>query len=390
MRHVLLLAGLCALAFACTNNDEDSNNEEEQITIPTPIFVDITFNGTTADVSIPERAVGLTCTSGSNTDVVLTLDESITTEYYYRVKGASTSGSLTINSPYKLTLLLAGLDLTSTGTEPAIHINSGKRVALILQEKTVNTLCDNVLNEKKGTFYTKGHLEIQGGGVLNITGKVRHALAAKEYLQIKKSTGYINILGAAGDGIHCGKADGDPENNYFKINGGTLTFSNVEGDLIDCDDYGTAYINGGTLNLDVTNYDAKGLKADSLIYMTGGTINLNVAGDESCGIQSNYAAYFSGGNITGTVSGYNSNGIKGNNLKTTTTVFNGGYLYFSGTNISLSLPGTLAIGINAEKTIEATDGTVSLQGLGINEPGYKAKKGITTSGSAIFKWETVE
>ena len=390
MRHLLLWAAICTLTFACTNNDEDNDNDEDEVTVPTPVFVDITYNETYADVNIPAEAIGLTCTSGSDAEVVLTLDSSVTTEYYYRVKGASTNGSLTINSPYKLTLLLAGLDLTSTGTEPALHINSGKRVSLILQENTVNTLCDSPLNEKKGALYTKGHLEIEGGGVLNITGNARHALTAKEYLQIKKSTGYINILGAVGDGIHCGKADGDPENNYFKISGGTLTFADVAGDLIDCDDYGTAYINGGTLNLTVSNYDAKGLKADSLIYMTGGTINLNVTGDESCGIQANYAAHLSGGNITGSVSGYNSNGIKGNNLKTTTTVFDGGYLYLSGTTIDLNLTGSLSTGIYAEKTITATAGTITLKGLAINEPGYKAKKGITTSGSAIFNWEASE
>jgi hypothetical protein len=388
MKKYFLFAFLGLLTWACSDNsDSDSSNDDDAI--PTPIFIDIVYNESAADVSIPATAVGVTCTSGSATDVEITVDDTITTEYYYRVKGESSSGSLTINSPYKLTMLLQGLDLTSQTTSPAIHVNCGKRVALILQENTVNTLTDNAMNEKKGCFYTKGHLEIEGGGVLNITSHARHALAAKEYLQLKKSTGYINILGAPGDGIHCGEGDGDPENNYFKINGGTVTFTDVEGDLIDCDDYGTAYINGGTLYLTVAADDAKGLKADSLIHMTDGTVHLDVSGTSSVGIQANYEAYFSGGTITGTVSGLDASGVKGNNAKSSVTVLDGGNLYFSGTQLTLGITGLASCyGVNAEKNISVTGGTLAFSGPAVNAPGYRVKGEL--SGSDYILWTAVE
>lgn len=382
---LLHLFTLSLLLVACSTNDDSSTSSDDADTIPTPVFIDVTYNGDAAAVSIPAEAVGLSCSSGCSTDVVLSLDTAVTTEYYYRVKGTSASGSLTINSPYKFTLLMAGLDLTSQTTTPAVHLNCGKRIALILQENTVNTLCDNVLNEKKGCLYTKGHLEIQGGGVLNITGNARHALAAKEYIQLKKTTGYINILAAPGDGIHCGEGNGDPENNYFKMNGGNVSFSDVQGDLIDCDDYGTAYINGGTLNLAVEGDGAKGLKADSLIHMTGGTICLDVSGIAAIGIQANYAAYFSGGTVTGTVSGLQATGIKGNNAKSSVTVLDGGNLYFSGTSLSLAVTGIApSYGVYSEKSIYATGGSLSFSGTADNAPGYRAKGEIT--GDSYFSW----
>lgn len=373
----------CAVAVSCTNDSNDSDSDDED-QIPTPVFVDITFNSSAAVVSIPDSAIGVSCESGTSTDVVLTLDSAVTTEYIYRVKGNSASGSLTINSNYKLTLLLAGLDLTSTTATPPLHINCGKRIAVILQEDTDNSLTDNALNDKKGAFYTKGHLEFQGGGTLNITGNARHALCAKEYIQLKKSTGTINILGAVNDGIHCGKGDGDPENNYFKMNGGILNFSNVGSDLIDCDDYGNAYINGGTLNLTVEASDGKGLKADSVIYMSDGTINLDIEGVSAIGIQSNYTADFSGGTITGTVAGYKGIGIKGNDSKSSLTVLDGGDLCFSGSKVNISLTGSGSYGIYTEKDLTVTGGTVTLSGPASLSPGYRSKGDV--SGTDYLIW----
>lgn len=379
---------LCLMAAACTDENKNKPSSDEEDTIPKPVFVDITFNSSTATVDIPAGAIGVTCSSGNSTNVVLALDSAILTEYIYRVSGSSASGSLTINSNYKLTMLLNGVDLTSTTTSPPLHINCGKRISMILQEGTTNTFTDNATNEKKGAVYTKGHLEIEGGGTLNISGKARHALCAKEYLQLKKTTGTINIMESAGDGIHCGEGDGNPENNYFKMSGGTLNFNNVANDLIDCDDYGNAFINGGTLNLTVDAIDGKGLKADSLLYVTGGTINLNLTGTSAVGLQSNYKAFLSGGTISGTVNCYDGIGIRTNNSKSSITVLNGGYLYLNGSNIDLNISGTSCYGINAEADMEVTAGNINLQGPAVNAPGYKVKGTVT--GESYIKWTATD
>ena len=76
-------------------------------------------------------------------------------------------------------------------------------MSLILAEETVNTLTDAPEDYgQKATLYCKGHLEIEGGGELNLTANVNHAISTKEYCQIKKDAGTINILRAANDGIH--------------------------------------------------------------------------------------------------------------------------------------------------------------------------------------------
>lgn len=383
MKRFLLASMVGIMLVSCSDKiaGSDNNGEDEK---PVPVFVDVTFNESTAEVDIPEAAVGINCSSGTSADIVLSLDSSVTKEYIYRVKGYSANGSLTINSAYKLTLLLAGVDITCTTNAPAVHINCGKRISVILQENTENSFADNVRNEKRGAFYTKGHLEFQGGGTLNLRGYAKHALCAKEYIRIKKGTGTINILKAAGDGIHCGKGDQDPENNYFRMNGGTLNFSNVTNDLIDCDDYGCAYINGGTLNLSLESYGNKGLKADSIIYVSDGVINLNVEGTSAIGIQSNYKSYFSGGTISGTVNAYGAIGIKGNNSKSSVTVLGGGDLCFNGSRVQLSVSGEKAYGIYAEADLEAIAGDVQLSGLQANEPGYKV--GGAMSGEKYFMW----
>ena len=369
---------------ACNDESYLKDLEKDEDTIPKPVFINVTYNGDVADVSIPSTAVGVSCSSGTSSDVVLALDSAVLTEYIYRVQGTSASGSLTINSNYKLTMLLAGVNLTSTAVTPAMHINCGKRVSVILQEGTENSFTDNASNDKKGAFYTKGHLEIEGGGTLNVTGKARHALCSKEYMQLKKTTGTINILGSIGDGIHCGKGDQDPANNYFKMSGGTLNFSGIKGDLIDCDDYGNAYISGGTLNLTVDLGAGKGLKADSIVVISGGTINLSVEAASAIGIQSNWYINCTGGMIKGTVSGYNANGLKGNNAKSSLTVQDGGNVYIEGGTIDLSVTGTSSEGVYSEADLMATGGMVTFSGPAANSPGYKVKG--TMTGTEYFTW----
>ena len=162
----------------------------------------IQWNGTAAP-TIRCSAPGVTAeVNGGN--VTLT-NMNTDTEYTYVLSGSSADGSLTLVSDYKSTLRLEGLDLQST-LEEALNIKCGKRVALELAEGTVNTLADATTdNGQKGAIYCKGHLEVSGAGTLCLTGNVKHALATKEYLQFKKSTGAINITHAAGDGIHAGQ-----------------------------------------------------------------------------------------------------------------------------------------------------------------------------------------
>ena len=339
----------------------------DSITFTEPQFprVDIVYNGSSATVSVGAGVKGVTYAIKG---AVVTLTSTTTTdEYLYSVSGTSTNGSLIIKGDYKLTVELACLTLTNPNG-PAIDIECGKRIGVILKEGTVNTLADGKNGTHKGAFYTEGHPEFEGGGTLNVTGNTKHAICAKEYLQFKKSTGEVNILRAVSDGIHCGKGKKNDDNSYFQINGGVINVSNVGSDCIDADDYGCMIIKGGVMNLKVSGSDAAGLKCDSIIYMTGGDVNIEVPGMLSEGIRTNYAAYFDGGNMQIKISGNGTKGIRAKRCtKTTDTVLNGGYLYFGGTNLNMTVSGktyaadaTACVGIRADRDFTQTAGDITI------------------------------
>ncbi len=342
-------------------------DDVDSITFAEPNFpaVDIVYDGTTATVTIPSSMSGVTCSSGTSPHVVLT-STNTSTEYLYRVSGTSTAGSLTINGQYKLSLQLAGVTLTSD-KGAAIDIECGKRIDVILKDGTTNTLTDYAGGSQKGAFYTKGHVEFKGGGTLNVTGLVKHAICAKEYLVIKASVGTINVLGAVSDGIHCGKGEAANEHNYFQMNGGTVNISGCGSDCIDSDDYGCISIKGGELTLDLKQTDGAGLKADSIFTMTGGTVNLTVAGEESEGIRCSYNAFFNGGTVKGSVTADGARGIRGKTVtKVTGTVRGGGNVTFAGTDVNLTVSGGTSTssmecyGIKVDKTLSQTAGDITV------------------------------
>lgn len=279
------------------NNTENTDPEPEDPTEPTEpeevndSLVLITYSGSTATVNIPEAMEGVTCTSGTSSHVVLE-STNTTKEMYYAISGSSTAGSLTINGSYKLSVMLNGVNLTSD-KGAAINILCGKRINLIMEDGSNNSLVDYAAGEQKACLYTKGHLEIEGNGTLNVTGNSNHAIASKEYLQVKKSVKAINILKAANDAIHVGE--------FFQMNGGELTIDqNTVNDGIqveyktddndqpidDAENTGSVIIKGGTLNITLANAeDAKGIKAEGNVDITGGTIVINANSNGSRGIQ---------------------------------------------------------------------------------------------------------
>lgn len=339
----------------------------DSITFAEPQFprVDIRFDGASATVNVGAGVKGVTYkVQGAN----VTLTSTTTSEeYLYSVSGTSTNGSLVINGEYKLSVELAGLTLTNPNG-PAIDVECGKRIGVILKEGTVNTLADGKGGTHKGAFYTEGHPEFEGGGTLNVTGNTKHAICAEEYLQFKKSTGTINILGAISDGIHCGEGKKNDDNSRFLINGGVINVNNVGSDCIDADDYGCMIIKGGVLNLNVSASDGTGMKCDSIIYMTGGEVNINVTGNLSEGIRTNHTAYFDGGNIKIDVSSNGSKGIRAKRCsKSTDTVLNGGFLHFRGTNLDMIVSGktytaddTDCVGIRADRDLTQTAGDITI------------------------------
>lgn len=357
--------------------------------------IKVVFDGSSASVNIPATASVISSVNGG----YVTLSSTTTTEeYVYDISGSTTDGSLTISGKYKLTLQLNGVSIESK-KGAAIDVECGKRIAVVLMEGTENTLVDYASGNQKAAFYITGHPEFSGNGTLNVTGNKKHAISAKEYLQLKKTVGTINILSAVGDGIHCGEGKVNSEHNYFQMNGGTLNISNTGSDCIDSDDYGTVLIKGGTLNLTVSGDDADGIKADSLLQIIDGDINIDVTGKESSGIKSNWLAYIPGGNITINAIGDGSKGIKGK-LQTAKTVNNGGSVTFSdSTNVTIIASGksiivetsdTKCMGLSVDADLTHTGGSVYILAKGGESYTYNVKgtESVTTGFVAEYEGHT--
>ncbi len=353
----------------------------------------VNYAGSSASATVSGNIASHISTMVDGAHVTVAQDASVDKEYTYTLCGSSTDGSFTQNGSYKSTLVLDGVSLCNP-SGGAVAINTGKRVAVQLADGTTNTFTDGTGGSQKAAIYFSGHPEFEGGGTLNVTGNSKHAIAAKEYLQLKKSTGTINILGAVSDGIHCGKGKaGDTSNNYFQMNGGKVTISGVKGDCVDADDYGCIYIKGGTLNITVSADDVTGLKADSVFNMSGGEVNMTVTGKLCQGIRTSWTGNFGGGSITGKVSGNGSKAISGKCFTDSKkTTLGGGWLNFLGTDVTLDISGgsvvegtdtTKCMGIKCDKDMTQSAGTIKITLSGDEAKGVDVEGDFTRTGGVL-------
>ena len=250
--------------------------------------VTVTYDGGTATVDMG-HAPGVTATvDGAHVNI---LSANTKSELEFVLQGTSAHGSLTYDGPLKCKFYLNDLNLTSD-RGAAIDIQCGKRVDLILVDGTDNYLTDAAGGEQKAALYCKGHLEVEGGGSLTVKGNTKHAIATKEYMQLKKSTGSITVIGAVSDAMHVGQ--------YFLMSGGKVTLSGQSGDGLqvetmtldddvtpnpDKENNGMMFIRGGSLDITAANTDTKAIKAPADMIVTGGTFTLLASGDGSRGIQ---------------------------------------------------------------------------------------------------------
>lgn len=267
-----------------------------------PATLTVSYEGEKAVVINPYLAKGVSVqVNGAN---VVIDNRNVSEELTFELSGATDNGSFVYNADYKSTIILAGVSITST-KGPAVDIQCGKRVALQLKKNTESTLVDGKKGDWKAALYCKGHLEIDKNGTLNVTGNTKHAIAAKEYIQLKKADGTINILASKSDGIHCGQ--------YFLANGFTVNIDNKNGDGIQAEesldeayeeDYpdGSLWIQGGTFTINCSADGAAGLKSDADIVINAAKstpkINITMTGDDSHGMKAGGAVKIEAGEVT--------------------------------------------------------------------------------------------
>lgn len=243
--------------------------------------VEIVYSGTTATVNVASNISSyVTVNSGTSSHVSITqsssftpgsayaTDDNTTGEIIYVLSGTTTDGEFYLTAPAKCTVKLDGLTLTNAssggyGSGAAITIMGGKRYKLAAKNETESTINDCASGSQKGCVYAKGHLEIQGKGVLNAYGNAKHCFKSTEYMSVKNLT--LNIPSAAKDGMHC--------DEYFLMESGTVTISNVGGDgiqvEIDTDDTQTGEI------AETANTSAHEDENSGYFYMEAGKLSIS-------------------------------------------------------------------------------------------------------------------
>ncbi len=246
--------------------------------------VNVTYSGTTAKVIVAGNIAKNMTASVNGAHVVALQDANVAEEIVYTLQGSSTNGSFYQDGSFKATMQLNGLTLNNPDSA-TINIRDGKRIAVELIEGTTNNLTDGTGGTHKGCFAVKGHTEFKGAGILNITGNSTHAFWGKEYVEIKKTVGEINILGSKGDGFNI--------NQYYLQNGGKVTVKNVADDGIqvsfetnddgtiteDVENTGEITLKGGTLDMNITSNGGKGVKTEGDFIMLGGTLKVVQSGN---------------------------------------------------------------------------------------------------------------
>ena len=276
--------GTTIIAMGKTFNVADIDSIYVDNNIVANNTVSVNYDNNTAKVIVAGNIAKNMTASVNGAHVVTLQDANVANEIVYSLAGESNNGSFYQDGSFKATVQLNGLTLHNPDSA-AINIRDGKRIAVELVEGTTNNLTDGENGQQKGCFAVKGHTEFKGAGILNITGNSSHAFWGKEYVEVKKTVGEINILGSKGDGFNI--------NQYYLQNGGKVTVKNVADDGIqvsyETDDNdqiveeeentGEVTLKGGTLDMTMTSNGGKGVKAATNFVMLDGTFKIVQSGN---------------------------------------------------------------------------------------------------------------
>ena len=379
--------------------------------------VTVAYNGTAASVCVAGNVAQYVepTVNGAHVSIDQTNTAAVDgDEITYTLSGTTTDGEFALTGSYKCTIALDGVTMTNP-SGAAINIVNGKRIQLSAKKNTENTLTDGTGGEQKACIYSKGQLQLQGNGTLNIVSNTNHGIKSGDYIAVKNLT--LNITKAVGDGISC--------NEYFLMESGNVSIKGVGDDGIQCDldgttstgettdhddeDSGNIYLQGGTLSISTTATATKGVKAAGTLFIneTSGTTVLTVTNtggtdtsdatdlSASACLKSDQAINISGGTLTLTNSGQGGRAINSDG----TLTISGGTIdaQSQGSNYGSSSGGggggpwgggggsssshKYAKGVKADGNISITGGTLSVYSK--NHEGLESKGTITISGGQV-------
>lgn len=283
----------------------------------------IKYNGSSATVTVNSGSKVKYRTDGAYVTIDMLSGSASDVEII--ASGQSDDGSLKIYGDKKFKLTLDGVDLTSK-KGPAINNQCKKRVYVHISDGTENKLIDctsyssdpyyltslgEANEDRKGCFFSEGHMIFSGLGVLEIAGKCKHGIATDGYMWIRPGVTIV-ISEAAKNAVHV-KGDAD-EKLGFCMTGGLLYthVSSLAGKSIKTDLH--AVVSGGKLLLNQSGdstYDESdkdtsspaGIKTDGNITISGGTLIIKSTGSGGKGLNATGTLLISGGETTVTTTG---------------------------------------------------------------------------------------
>lgn len=223
------------------------------------------------------------------------------------LSGKTENGSLTIyngvkadDTNKKILLAFCGAEISSQ-KGPAINIQSGKTVYVLLKDGTDNSLEDSANydglpeeEDAKACFFSEKQLVFSGNGSLSVSGNFKHAICADDYIHFLG--GNVTVKNAVSDGIHA--------KEYIRMDAGSVKV-NSSGEGLQCEDaeLGYFYMTGGDLDIATTGEKCGAVETASDLIIEGGKIVASVSGAASKCLKSDNNITISGGELELTTTG---------------------------------------------------------------------------------------
>ena len=249
---------------------------------------------------------------------------SITEPGTYYLTGTIADGSISINTPGAVRLVLDNVSVKNS-SGPAIMIYTAKSTTIELAENSESYLEDGKnysgYEEKvTSTLYSTDDLIIEGSGKLTIVGNYADGIKGKDNILIKGGELEISVVD---DGIHV--------RDDLVIDGGTVSVKKSKEGL----EATNVYINGGDISVTSSDDGINAVNSDEtsfVLEINGGNLTVNAGGD---GLDSNGTITFNGGTVT--VNGPSDNGNSAVDSETG-IFYNGGNLIALGSSGMVDTP----------------------------------------------------
>lgn len=366
-------------------------------------LVVVTFNSTTATVESSNSNIK---TNISGAYVTIDMLSNSVSGVEIIALGKSSDGGLKIYGDKKFKLTLSGLDITSK-KGPAINSQCKKRMFLHLTNGTTNRIADIATysddaytlpgsydEDRKGAFFSEGHIIVSGHGALVAEGNYKHAIVTDGYYYQRPGT-TIAVTAAAKNALHVKGDDEDMIGAWFKGGMFYARVASTAGKGVKCD-YDIV-IDGGKFDVETSGnaeYDsteadtssAAALKSDTHIEINGGDFVFKSTGSGGKCINCDGSLTINDGNLNLTTTGkryeYNKNttsspkAIKVDGA----IIINGGV-----TDINVTGASEGSEGMESKSSITFNGGEMMVKSY---DDGINAKSDITINGGKIYTYGT--